>query len=331
MMLKNMTAKDDSPEMRRVAVLSYPGVALFELACAVELFGLPRPEFEQWYQCQVVCFEQKLSETTTGLLLQATLVDDLDDYDMLIVPSWPTGVRDIPASLAEAVLRFYHRQKRIISFCSGAFLLAELGIFEGRDATTHWRYAEQFQQRFPQTRYIDDVLYIYDGQIGCSAGSASGIDLGLEIIRQDFGYNLANQVARRLVVSAHRMGGQSQFVETPVLEVPNQFSASIDWALSHLDSEIDVNELAGRASMSRRTFDRKFRSSFNMSPKAWLIQQRLEKAKRLLESEGYSVEKVAELSGFDNAITMRHHFRKSLSISPVQYRQQFKDSGLSVN
>jgi AraC family transcriptional activator FtrA len=216
----------------------------------------------------------------------------------------------------------------MVSFCSGAFLLAELGVLEARQATTHWRYAEQFKQRFHNIQFLDDVLYVYDGKIGCSAGSASAIDLGLEIIRQDFGYQIANKVARRLVVSAHRLGGQSQFVETPILAVPNQFSAAIDWASNHLNDDIGVNEMASRANMSRRTFDRKFRSSFNLSPKVWLTQQRLEKAKQLLEIGAHSVEKIAELSGFDNAITMRHHFRKCLSISPMQYRHQFTN-GLS--
>jgi len=308
---------------KRIAILSYANVALFEMACAVELFGLPRPEFESWYQCDVVTFEEAAFPTTAGLLLQARQVEDLSDYDILVVPSWGASEKNIPLPLSEAVLAFHQQGKRILSFCSGAFLLAELGILDGRDATTHWRYEAVFKKRFPQLNYIDDVLYLYDGQIGCSAGSASAIDLGLEIIRQDFGYTIANQVARRLVVSAHRQGGQSQFVETPMLEVPNQFSASIDWALGHLDENIDVNALAARANMSRRTFDRKFRSSFNLSPKAWLIQQRLEKAKLLLESQQHSIEKVAAMSGFDNAITMRHHFRKSLSISPAQYRQQF--------
>ncbi|CAH0543194.1 helix-turn-helix domain-containing protein [Vibrio marisflavi] len=308
---------------KRVAILSFPHVAMFEIACAVELFGLPRPEFESWYQCEVVSFEHAPLETTAGLQLQAKAVKQLDDYDMLVVPSWPASQSNLPPLLAEQVLRCYQHGKRIVSFCSGSFLLAELGILEGRNATTHWRYAQQFQQRFPNLNYLDDVLYVYDGQIGCSAGSASAIDLGLEIIRQDYGYTVANQVARRLVMSAHRHGGQSQFVETPVLAVPNQFAQSIDWALSHLNEDIDINSLAARANMSRRTFDRKFRSSFNLSPKAWLTQQRLEKAKVLLENEGYSIEKVAELSGFDNSTTMRHHFRKLLSISPNQYRQQF--------
>jgi len=307
----------------RVGVLSYSNVALFELACAVELFGLARPEIDNWYSCDVITFEDQSLATTAGLMLQAKHVTDLHDYDMLVVPSWPVEEQAISTLMSAQVLAFHHQGKRVISFCSGAFLLAQLGLLTGCDATTHWRYADKFKQRFPTLNYVEDVLYLYDGHIGCSAGSASGIDLGLEIIRQDFGYDIANQVARRLVVSAHRQGGQSQFVETPILSVPNQFSDAIDWALSHLSEDITVNMLASHANMSRRTFDRKFRSSFNLSPKTWLIQQRLEKAKWLLESETHSIEKVAEISGFENATTMRHHFRKQLSISPMQHRQQF--------
>lgn len=309
----------------RVAVLSYSDVALFELASAVELFGLPRPEFKHWYQCDVISFETQPLPTTAGLQLVAKSVESLEPYDMLVIPSWPTK-STTPAQLAEQVQQFAAQGKRIISFCSGAFLLAELGLLNGREATTHWRYAEAFKQRFPDVTYRDNVLYLYDGRLGCSAGSAAGIDLGLEIIRQDHGYEVANQVARRLVVSPHRQGGQAQFVETPILAVPNQFAEAIDWALSHLDQPIDIDALATRARMSRRTFDRKFRGSFDMSPKHWLVQQRLEKAKRLLEAGQHNVERIATQSGFDNATTLRHHFRKLLGISPRQYRQQFMSS-----
>jgi len=307
----------------RVAILSYSNVALFEMACGVELFGLARPEFESWYLCDVITFESQALATTGGLMMQATQVKDLANYDMLVVPSWPVDEPCVPQVISDSIIAFHRAGKRVVSFCSGAFLLAQLGLFERRDTTTHWRYAQKFKHRFPTLNYLDDVLYIYDGNVGCSAGSASGIDLGLEIIRQDFGYDIANQVARRLVVSAHRLGGQSQFVETPMLAVPNHFSAAIDWAMNNLSTDINVNDLAAHASMSRRTFDRKFRSSFNLSPKIWLIQQRLEKAKELLETQPFSIEIVAQMSGFDNATTMRHHFRKRLSISPIQYRQQF--------
>ena len=307
---------------KRVAILTFFDVALFELACATELFALARPEFSTWYDCDVVSFESEPLSTSANMYLQAKQVSSIEDYDMLIVPSWPID-RAPEAHLATTIRDFVEQGKRIVSFCSGAFLLAKLGLFDNRQATTHWRYAESFKAQFPDIEYVEDVLYLFDGQVGCSAGSAAGIDLGLAIIRQDFGYVMANQVARRLVVSAHRTGGQSQFVETPLLNVPNQFADALDWALSHLDQTIDIDQLATKANMSRRTFDRKFRSSFNMSAKTWLTQQRLEKAKALLEQERISIEQVAELSGFDNATSLRHHFRKVLSISPNQYRQQF--------
>lgn len=305
------------------AVLTRDQGALFELGCAVELFGLPRPEFDPWYHCDVVSFSPGPLTMLGGLQMIARQVDTLDDYDMLIVPGWPVKGADLDPLHREALLRFYASGKRLLSFCSGAFLLAELGVLDGRNATTHWRYADIFKQRFPDVNYVDDVLYVYDGNLGCSAGSAAAIDLGIEVIRRDFGYTIANQVARRLVMSAHRKGGQSQFVETPVLERASQFSQALDWALGNLQSTIDIDTFADRACMSRRTFDRKFRSTFNLTANAWLIQQRLNLAKGLLETAALGVEQVAERSGFGNAITMRHHFRRVLGVSPSQYQAQF--------
>ena len=247
---------------------------------------------------------------------------------MLVIPSWPTETAEIPGHVADAIRAFYGAGKRIISFCSGAFLLAQLGLLKGRTATTHWRYADKFKTRFPDTSYLQDVLYVYDGTLGCSAGSAAAIDLGIEVIREDYGYPIANQVARRLVMSAHRAGGQSQFVETPVLQIPNHFAQALDWALQNLTSVMDIDTIAGKANMSRRTFDRKFRSTFNITPNAWLIRQRINRARGLLEQNGYGIDKIAELSGFDNATTLRHHFRKMVGVSPKQYRVQFAaDSG----
>lgn len=306
-----------------VAILAHSNVALFELACAAELFALPRPEFDNWYSTDVVSLEQNPFSCTGGVTLQCKVVSTLDDYDMLIVPSWPTQEFDSPSPFIQQLTKFYHSGKRMISFCSGAFLLAELGVFENRKATTHWRYADLFSQRFPNIEYSPNVLYEFDGVIGCSAGSAAGLDLGLAIIRQDFGYEIANQVAKRLVVSAHRQGGQAQFVESPILSVPNQFSKSLDWARKNIDKLIQVDDLANIANMSRRTFDRKFRSSFDMSPKQWLIQQKVERAKALLESKEMAIERLASHAGFENAVTMRHHFRKLVGVSPKVYRNQF--------
>lgn len=310
----------------RVAVLIRDNGAFFELGCALELFGLPRPEFDPWYSCEVVSFAPGPLTLLGGVQMLVRQVDGLDHYDMLIVPGWPPGGAELSAHHREALLRFHAAGKRLLSFCSGAFLLAELGVLDGRKATTHWRYADIFKQRFPAVQYVDDVLYVYDGVIGCSAGSAAAIDLGIEVIRQDFGFSIANQVARRLVMSAHRKGGQSQFVETPVLERANQFSHALDWALHHLHTTIDIDALAARALMSRRTFDRKFRSTFNLTPNEWLIQQRLDLAKGLLENGRAGIEQVAVQSGFANAVTMRHHFRRVLGVSPREYQAQFAGS-----
>lgn len=312
--------------MHRVAILTYDNAALFELGCAVELFGLARPEFDDWYECQVVSFEKGPLSFTSGIQLQGKHVISLKKYDLLVIPSWPTHDAPIPPKMASEIQRFQQEGKRLISFCSGAFLLAELGVFDGGQATTHWRYADLFKTRFPDVEYLDDVLYLFDGRMGCSAGSSAAIDLGIEIIRRDFGYEVANTVARRLVLSAHRKGGQSQFAETPVPDESNQFSKALDWALKNLSDSFDVECFASKANMSRRTFDRKFRANLNLTPKEWLTHQRLNLAKGLLEKHDYGIEKVAELSGFDNATTMRHHFRKELGISPSLHREQFNSS-----
>lgn len=312
--------------MHRVAVLSHPHAPLFELACAVELFGLPRPEFANWYSCEVLGFNTDTLNAYGSVQLKVSDLRKLDDFSTLIIPGWPPGQGVGDETLGTEIRAFARKNKRIFSFCSGAFLLAELGLLDGKKATTHWRYAELFKQRYPQVNYVDDVLYVYEGNIGCSAGSAAALDLGIEIIRQDHGYQIANQVARRLVLSAHRQGGQSQFVETPLLKSPAQFSTALEWALQNLSEPIDIAKLAEKANMSRRTFDRKFRASFNQSPKAWLIAQRVQRARELLETAKWSIDKIAVDCGFESAITLRHHFRQLLGVSPAQYRKQFADS-----
>ena len=309
--------------MNSLAILTYDNVSLFELGCATELFALPRPEFDQWYQTEIVTFQSKPLNTTGGITLNTKRVKSLRKYDTLIIPCWSPSETRIPQALKAEVLALHRRGGRIISFCSGAFFVAETGLLDGCDATTHWVYAEQFKKKYPQINYLDDVLYIYDGVIGSSAGSAAALDLGLQVIRQDYGHKICNQVARRMVMSPHRDGGQSQFVETPVTHRPDHFALTLDWAIKNLIKPIDVTSLAVKANMSRRTFDRKFRASLNMTPKEWLIQQRLHLAKSLLETSREPIEIIAQNSGFDNPLTLRHNFRKYLKLSPSQYRKQF--------
>lgn len=309
--------------MKNVAILAYQNVALFELGCAVELFALSRPELTNWYNAEVITFDDDPLTSTGGVSLNVRKVATLDRYSMLIIPSWPTEKVRINSLLSKEINEFHNKSKMILSFCSGAFLLAELGILDGKEATTHWRYSDQFKSRFPQVTYVEDALYVLNDTLGCSAGSAAAIDLSLAVIRQDFGYQTAKQVARRMVMSPHRKGGQSQFVETPIQQYHSALSETLDWALENLAISLNVNTLANKANMSRRSFDRKFRDSLGCSPKEWIIAQRLDLARGLLEREHGSIELVASQSGFENATAMRHHFRKGLGVSPRQYRDQF--------
>lgn len=312
--------------MKNVSILAFNQVSLFELACAVEIFAISRPEFKHWYTTNIVTFAEGPLSLTSNMTLTCKTVTDLRDTDLLVIPSWPVEKVEIDGLLSQAILELYARGGHIISFCSGSFLLARLGLLNGKTATTHWRYADEFKKQFADVGYIDDVLYVHDGQIGCSAGSASAIDLGIEIIRQDFGFEYANSVARRLVLPAHRTGGQKQYVEKVVSRGNNHFSKALDWAASNLDSELSIDQLAQRANMTRRTFDRRFRQTFNQTATQWLIEQKLDLAKGLLESSTENLESIASKSGFNNAITLRHNFNKYLAISPSRYRDQFRQS-----
>ncbi|GHA17096.1 transcriptional regulator FtrA [Arenicella chitinivorans] len=309
--------------MKQVAILAYDGVAFFELACAVELFALPRPEFANWYQSRVVTFDHTDLTSTAGIGLRTEVVDSLANVDLLLIPSWPVRQNQIPQRVSEAVCNLHKQGKQILSFCSGAFLLGYLGLLNGRKATTHWRYADLFQELFPSVQYQHDVLYVMHQDIGCSAGSAAAIDLGLEQIRQDFGLEMANTVAQRLVMSPHRKGGQSQFVAAPMPKQYNPISPILDWATSHISSPFTVADMAAQASMSRRSFDRHFRQHVGCSPKQWLIGQRIDHARQLLQETGFDIERVAGHSGFESATALRHHFRQQLGVSPRQYRDQF--------
>ncbi len=309
--------------MKKIAILIHDKVSLFEFGCAVELFALERPTIKNWYECDVVSFDEGLLDSCGNISIQAKKITTLLPYDMLIVPSWPVKDSQVSPHIKSEVLSLLNRKGVIISFCAGLFLLAEIGVLDGRKVTTHWCYADIVKTRYPSVEYVDDILYLFDGVIGCSAGSAASLDLGLEVIRQNYGYEVCNQVARRLVTSPHRDGGQSQFVEAPIDKRPNKFAETLDWAIDNLSTTLQVNDLANQANMSRRTFDRKFRAALNITPREWLSLQKLNLAKSLLESTNEPIESVAIKSGFDNAITLRNHFKKQLKISPGQYRKQF--------
>jgi AraC family transcriptional activator FtrA len=296
---------------------------MFELACAIELFALPRPEYENWYKTDIVSFDNLPLKATGGIEISCKFVQTLNDYDTLVIPSWSSVNKHLRLNMAEQIAHFFEQGKRVISLCSGAFLLAQLGLLQGKKATTHWRYAEVFKRRFPKVQLVDDVLYTQNDNIYCSAGSAAALDLGLEIIRQDFGYKVANQVARRLVISPHRQGGQSQYIETPMVKQQGVFSRTLDWAIKNINQPLTVDDLAQQAKMSRRSFDRHFKSALGTSPKSWLNQQRINLAKQILETETLSVEQLANKVGYENGITLRFNFNKYVGVAPSQYQTQF--------
>jgi AraC family transcriptional activator FtrA len=304
-------------------------MSLFELGIVTEVFGLPRPELDVGWYDLTVCAEagavpvigRSELHTTYGLAAFAAA-------DTLVVP----GVADVhaePSPALVAALRQAHRRgARIVSICSGAFVLAAAGLLDGRRAATHWRYADQLRQRFPAVTVDADVLYVDDGDVLTSAGSAAGLDLCVHVVRQDFGPSIANAVARRLVIPAHRSGGQAQFVEAPVTEGidDDRIARSMDWALSHLDSPITVDRLAARAHMSTRTYLRQFRRCSGTSPIRWLIAQRVQASLSLLETTAASIEDIAAATGFETATTFRHHFGRAMLTSPTAYRRAFRTS-----
>ncbi len=210
------------------------------------------------------------------------------------------------------------------SLCSGSFLLARTGLLDGRRATTHWLYGDAFRAEFPQVRLVTDVLYVEDGPIATSAGTAAGIDLGLHLIRRSYGSVVASEVARRMVVPPHRDGGQAQFVRTPVTPCTDDNLASLlEWAAGHLDQDLSVARLAQRAAMSERTFARRFRHETGTTPHHWVTGQRIALAERLLEAGTLPVEVVARRCGFASADMLRHHFVRLRSTTPTAYRRTF--------
>ncbi|HET7205898.1 MAG TPA: transcriptional regulator FtrA [Terriglobales bacterium] len=310
---------------RNVAVLAYNGQATFELGIVVELFGLPRPEFSEWYRFKVCALETGPLAATGGLTITCRHgIDALSRAGTIVIPGWRT--EETPPERLLRILRRAHRGgARLVSICSGAFVLAATGLLDGRRATTHWRYASQLAQMYPRVKVEPDVLYVDEGDLLTSAGSAAGIDLCLHIVRKDFGDSVASQVARRLVVYPHRDGGQAQFVDRAVPREDRPWLAKLlEWTQNHLGEELSVHRLAKEVGISKRTLSRRFAEELATSPIEWLIGLRLAHAKQMLEKTARSIDEIAYDTGFGSAPTLRHHFRRRLNTSPVAYRSHFR-------
>jgi AraC family transcriptional activator FtrA len=325
-------ARTIAHRQRTVAALIGDGVLTFDFACACEVFGYDRSDIvAPWYRFLVVSQDPAPIRSSTGFLLSPEFgLDELETADTIVVPGWADDLREPRPETIAALRAAYDRGARLMSICIGSFVLAAAGLLDGRRATTHWRFADRLQARYPKVHVDPSVLYIDDGQILTSAGTAAGIDLGLHVVRLDYGASIANQVARRIVMPPHRDGGQAQYIETPVPETPEDdpIGEAVAWILEHLDEELTIEQLAERAAMSERSFLRHFKATTGTTPLEWILGQRLEAAKRLLETTDLPIEVIAERSGFGSPVTMRHHFGKRVHTSPLAYRRTFR-SGAS--
>lgn len=312
-----------------VAAVVTHGVSPFELSVACEVFGLDRSELvDPWYRFMVCAAVEPpvRAKTSVGLTLDTPYrLADLERADTIIVPMWAPD--EAPgAALVDALRAAHERGARILSFCSGAFLLARAGLLDGRRATTHWMYAERLAGEFPQVDVEPDVLYVVDGRVMTSAGTAAAIDLCLHVVRLDHGADVANAVARRMVVPPHRDGGQAQFIQAPVpmfAEESDPFRDTLDWAIEHLHEPLTVEVLARRAATSPRTFARRFVAVTGTTPLQWLLRQRVLLAQQLLETTDEPVERLASRCGFGSAAGMRVHFQRQVGTSPMAYRRTF--------
>jgi AraC family transcriptional regulator, transcriptional activator FtrA len=315
---------------RNIAVLAYDGLCTFEFAIAAEIFGLPRPEVgRNWYRFAVCSLDRGPLRSTGGVhLTVGSGPAKLSRAGTIIIPGWKGVDVPPPPRLIATLRNAYASGARLVSICSGVFVLAATGLLNGRRATTHWRSVEALRSKYPQIRVEPDVLYVDEGRLLTSAGSAAGIDLCLHIVRQDFGAEIANRVARRLVMPPHREGGQAQFIPEPIRKTTNGGLAPVlTWLEANLHRELSVPELAKRAAMSPRTFARQFRRQTGTTPHQFLTHLRLLAAQRRLEQSSDSMDEIAEAVGWQTAATMRLHFARELRTSPMAYRRRFSTLG----
>jgi transcriptional regulator GlxA family with amidase domain len=313
--------------MYTVALVIFDQVPLFEMAVPCEVFGVDRSEMGvPNYRFLICSAEPGPLRTKAGFSIEVPhKISDLCEADTVVIPAWRDVDEAPPEHLLEALRRAYYRGSRIVSLCSGAFVLAAAGLLDGRRATTHWMFADKLADRFPAIDVDPDVLYVHEGRILTSAGTAAGIDLCLHLVSIDYGAEVANVFARRMVVPPHREGGQAQYIQMPVAENSHEglLMETLRWALDNLDEPLTVADMARHARMSSRTFARRFPEVVGTTPLRWLLGQRILAAQRRLETSEESVERIAQDCGFGTGATLRMHFRRAVGVSPTDYRKTF--------
>ncbi|MEU8225831.1 helix-turn-helix domain-containing protein [Kribbella sp. NPDC048915] len=323
--------------MHRVVALVAAPQASFELGCAAAVFRDPPYRFG-------VCTEEPGNvRSTEGFDMVVTSgLRALSRADTIVIPGWLPINREPSDAVVRALLRAHRRGARLVSICSGAYLLAATGLLDGRRAATHWRYADELQRRFPAVQVDPDVLYIDHGDVATSGGSGTGIDLCLHLVRRDQGASYASWVARRMVMPPHREGGQSQYrsegaslLDRGIDEPPTRrggsssagaesLGAALDWAVARLDEPITVEDLAKRVNVSPRTLARRFEQQLGTAPGQWLIAQRIARTRVLLEETDLSVEAIATRVGLSSATNLRRRFRAALHTTPTAYRRTYQ-------
>ena len=322
---------DGNSRRHRVALVVLNGTTQFELGIAYEVFGVDRSALTpHWYEFMLVAGEPGPLRTEAGFVFDADHdLSELDSADTIVVPACNDGLGT--PELRAALCAAHARGARIASICTGAFILAEAGLLDGRRATTHWAHTSRLVEDYRNVDVYPDVLYVEDGGILTSAGAAAGIDLCLHMVRADFGSDVANAVARRLVVPPHRDGGQAQFIDAPMPRSDNDgLGPLLDWALARLDEPLTLDDLARQAHISTRTLVRRFQAATATTPLQWLLAQRVRRARHLLEATDEPVERVASMAGFGTAANLRQHFTRTVGVAPMAYRRTFRGEGAAV-
>jgi transcriptional regulator GlxA family with amidase domain len=316
--------------IKRVAIVALPGVLPFELGAAWEGFGIDRSDDGiPPYDTSLVSMTPTVRTGAGWTISTPYRLDHAADADLVIIPAYDKPERIGP--VLDLLRHTVDRGASVMSLCIGAFALGEAGLLDGRRCTTHWRHAEALAAQFPLADVVPEVLFVCDGPVLTSAGTAAALDLCLHVIRADHGEEIARKVARRMVLPPHRDGGQAQFVDAPIRTSPAQTLAPLlDQLAGELDREHTIDSLSQRSAMSPRTFARRFRDETGTSPHLWLTHQRLLQARRMLEVGDDTIDAIAARCGFGTGAMLRHHFTRVVGTSPSAYRRQFCNRELSL-
>ncbi|MBV6819517.1 helix-turn-helix domain-containing protein [Rahnella sp. PD12R] len=330
-MQKIEATRVSAPQNRRLVLLAYECLCTFEFGTAVEAFGrADELTGEPLYELSVASVEEGTFGAQGGVRL---VVDGglelLEGAGTIVIPGWRSVHEPAPARLIDALQKAHNSGTRIVSICAGSFVLGAAGLLDGKRATAHWNSTEILAQKFPKVQVEHGMIYVDEGSIITSAGGAAGVDLCLHLIRRDYGIEVANRTARRMVTPPMREGNQAQLIQQPVpLRQTKTLAPLLDDLRSHLNTPMVIEQLAVQVGMSRRTFLRRFHDATGTTPGEWMLTVRLEKACALLESGKMSVDRVAEQAGFGSPETLRHHFRQRLNTTPTRWRKEFSGRDL---